>query len=604
MDSVSDPFVDHTVVKKSAQVGWTEIINNIVGYFIDQDAAPMLVLQPTLAMGEAWSKDRLSPMIRDTACLTSKVGDSKSRDSGSTILHKKFAGGHLTVAGANSPASLASRPIRVVLADEIDRYPISAGSEGDPLGLAHKRANNFWNRRKLSGSTPTTAGISRIDAAWELSDKRHFYVPCPACSEMQVLRWEQVKWDKGDDGAHLYQTAYYLCGECGHPWDDAERWAAVRLGEWRATAPFHGVAGFHIWEAYSPWVKLAETVKAFLDARKNPEQLRVWVNTALGETFAERGEAPEWQRLYDRREATMQIGTPPAWAGLLIASCDVQRGGGGRIEMDVWAFGPGRRRAFVEHIEVDGSIADKNTWAKLDAAIAREWISEDGRALRLARCGIDSGDGENTMQVYAWARRHPGFVMALKGRETLAAAQAIAGPTWVDLSIGGKKLKRGVRLWTVGTSMLKMELYGQLSLEKPVDGEEYPEGYIFLPDGTTDEWIKQLVAEELRMVKLRTGGFRREWVNTRGRNEALDNAVYARAITYALGIDRWSDDKWSELRDEAERHTAETKATKKAAEGSADTSPPPAGKPDDGQWGSRGGGSNWIAGAGDGGHWL
>jgi phage terminase large subunit GpA-like protein len=164
---------------KSAQVGWTEIINNIVGFYIDQDPAPLLVLQPTLAMGEAWSKDRLAPMIRDSACLTSKIADSRARDSGNTILHKKFAGGHLTIAGANSPASLASRPIRVVLADEIDRYPASAGIEGDPLALSHKRANNFWNRRKLSGSTPTVAGISRIEAAWELSDKRRFYVPAP-----------------------------------------------------------------------------------------------------------------------------------------------------------------------------------------------------------------------------------------------------------------------------------------------------------------------------------------------------------------------------------------------------------------------------------------
>ena len=596
MDSVSDPFVDHTVVMKSAQVGWTEIINNIVGYFIDQDAAPMLVLQPTLAMGEAWSKDRLSPMIRDTACLTSKVADSKARDSGNTILHKKFAGGHLTIAGANSPASLASRPIRVVLADEIDRYPASAGAEGDPLGLAHKRANNFWNRRKLSGSTPTIAGTSRIESAWELSDKRRFYVPCPSCGEKQVLQWSNVKWDKGPNGEHLHETAYYLCPECGHPWDDAERWGAVRLGEWRATAAFSGIAGFHVWEAYSPWVKLSETVKAFIDALKNSEQLKVWVNTALGETYAERGEAPEWQRLYDRREAAMRIGTPPKWAGLLIGSCDVQRGAGGRIEMDVWAFGPNRRRAFVEHVEVNGSLADDATWSVLDKVVAREWISADGRPMRLARVGIDSGDGENTMQVYAWARRHPGFVMALKGRDTLAASQAIAGPKWVDVTMGGRKLKKGVRLWTVGTSMLKLELYGQLSLERPVEGEPYPDGYVYLPDGTTDEWIKQLVSEELRMVRLRSGGFRREWVKTRDRNEALDNAVYARAITYALGIDRWTDRQWSKLRDIEDANRAE-KVPEPEPERKAEPEPV---RRD--TW--RGGESDWISGGGDTGGWL
>lgn len=148
------------------------------------------------------------------------------------------------------------------------------------------------------------------------------------------------------------------------------------------------------------------------------------------------------------------------------------------------------------------------------------------------------------MEVYRWARQHPGFVMAVKGRESIAAQQAIGSPNWQDVTVNGKKLKRGVRLWNIGTSMLKMELYGQLGLEKPVDGEEYPDGYIYIPDGTGDEWIKQLVAEELRFVKLRNGGVRREWHKTRDRNEALDNAIYVRAIAISLGVDRWTPKQW------------------------------------------------------------
>lgn len=574
MDAGADPLVDEVIVIKSAQIGWTEIVNNLVGYYIDQDPSPILVLQPTLEMAEAWSKDRLAPMVRDSPCLAAKISDAKSRDSGNTVLHKKFAGGQLTIAGANSPASLASRPIRIVIADELGRYNASAGTEGDPLALAYKRTNNFWNRRKFAGSTPGIAGICRVEAKWELSDKRRFFVPCPHCGRAQVLRWDRVQWDKSKSGEHRPETARYACEECGVLWDDGERGQAVGRGEWRATALFTGIAGFHIWEAYSPWVKLADTVKAFLEARKNPETHKVWVNTALGETWAEKGEAPDWQRLYERREKDLRIGEPPAWAGLLVGAADVQRGGGGRIDLDVWAFGPGRRRAFVERIEVHGSIADRATWDKLDREVAREWETADGRRLRLARCGIDSGDGENTMHVYAWARRHPGFAMALKGRHSLAASQAIAGPTWVDMTVGGRKLKRGARLWTVGTSMLKLELYGDLQLDRPVDGEEHPDGFVFLPDGMDDELIKQIVAEQLVAKKMRTGMIRREWEKLRDRNEALDCAIYARAIAISLGVDRWSPRQWARLVDMTVDAATPTAEPSKPAPPAPETKPP------------------------------
>jgi phage terminase large subunit GpA-like protein len=269
MDSIADPLVSEVVVIKSAQVGWTEILNNAVGYYVSQDPAPILVVQPSVEMAEAWSKDRLAPMLRDSPSLRNAVSDAKSRTSGNTLLHKTFPGGHLTVSGANSAASLASRPIRIVLFDEVDRYPASAGTEGDPVTLGKKRSTTFWNRKTLLGSTPTIAGKSRIEAAYETSDKRRYWVPCPHCDEFQVLKWSAVKWD-GNDPA----TALMHCVGCGVGWTDAERYAAVRKGEWRAEEEFRGIAGFHISELYSPWVKLSETVLAFLAAKGKPEMLK------------------------------------------------------------------------------------------------------------------------------------------------------------------------------------------------------------------------------------------------------------------------------------------------------------------------------------------
>lgn len=192
MNSLSDPLTERVVVMTAAQVGKTEILLNTIGYFIDQDPSPILVLNPTIDMSEAFSKDRLAPMIRDTPCLASKIQDSRKRGSENTIRHKKFFGGHITLAGSNSPASLASRPIRILLCDEIDRYPLSAGEEGDPLSLAIKRTQNFWNRRILLVSTPTLLITSRILKDFNLSTQEEWCVPCPSCGEYQPFEWARI----------------------------------------------------------------------------------------------------------------------------------------------------------------------------------------------------------------------------------------------------------------------------------------------------------------------------------------------------------------------------------------------------------------------------
>ncbi len=192
MDVATDPRVKNVVFMSSAQVGKTEILNNVCGYFIDQNPKPILFLQPTLEMAEAWSKDRFNPMVRDTEVLSNRVGDSRLKSSGNTLLHKIFPGGHITIAGANSPSSLASRPIARVFCDEVDRYPLSAGAEGDPVSLARKRTTTFYDAQTWEVSTPTIKGVSRIEARYEESDKRKYYVPCPDCNKKQVLKWSNV----------------------------------------------------------------------------------------------------------------------------------------------------------------------------------------------------------------------------------------------------------------------------------------------------------------------------------------------------------------------------------------------------------------------------
>ena len=341
MDAFSAPEVERIVVMSSAQVGKTEILNNIVGYFIDQDPSTILNLQPTLEMAQTWSKDRLAPMVRDNECLAKKVRSSKSKDSDNTILHKLFPGGHITMVGANSPAGLASRPIRIVLCDEVDRYPLSAGAEGDPVNLAIKRTTTYWNKKIGLFSTPTIKGISRIEKAFLESDQRYYFVPCPHCGVYQRLRWGQVKYSKDN-----VKEAFYECEHCGGHLSDSDRYRAIAKGYWEAQTEFKGVAGFHLNELYSPWRKISDIVKDFLEAKDKPDTLKTWVNTSLGETWEEAGEALDPDSLEARTEDYKKI---PKGGVVLTAGVDTQDD---RLEVEITAWGKGEESWLVDYLRL------------------------------------------------------------------------------------------------------------------------------------------------------------------------------------------------------------------------------------------------------------
>jgi phage terminase large subunit GpA-like protein len=547
MDAISDPAAETVVIMSSSQIGKSESILNMVGYHIDHDPAPIMVVMPTERDAETWSKDRFSPMARDTPCLQGKIADPRSRDGNNKILHKRFPGGHLTIVGANAPSGLASRPIRLLLCDEVDRYPFSAGAEGDPVNLAKKRTVTFWNRKIVLVSTPTNKGASRIEAAFEESDQRRYWVPCPACDAEQLLTWGQVKWDKDENGGHRPETARYHCADCDVAWKDETRWAAISKGRWIADAPFNGTAGFHLNEIYSPWVRLEAMAKAFLSARAGgDETMKTFINTSLGETWMESGEAPDWQRLQGLKE-DWRAGTVPAGGLFLTAGADVQKD---RIEVDVWAWGKGLQSWLIDHIVIDGGPGDPACWQKLSDLLGRTWVHASGTPMTIARLAIDTG--YETAAVYAWARQVGfGQVAPIKGLEGFNRASPVTGPTFVDATIGGKRLRRGARLWTIATSTFKAETYRFLRLDpletSPADVETFPPGFLHLPGWVDAEWLKQLTAEQLVTVKNKRGFAKLEWQKLRERNEALDCRVYARAAAWILGADRWSDARWEEL---------------------------------------------------------
>jgi len=516
MDAFCEPRTHTIVMMLSSQVGKTEILNNVLAYYIDQDPAPILLLQPSIEMAEAWSKDRFSPMLRDTVKLHGKVKEPRTRDSSNTVRHKSFPGGHITVAGSNSPASLASRPIRIVLCDEVDRYPVSAGTEGDPVALAHKRSTTFWNRKLGLCSTPTIKGRSRIEAAFAESDQRRFWVPCPHCGAYQLLVWHQVKWSDDDP-----DTAAYACVECGVLWTDAERWRSVNRGEWRAGAEFRGTAGFHLNELYSPWVKLRNTVAGFLSAKKFPDLLQVWTNTALAEAWEETGETVEPSSLMSRVESFGPHDIPDE-ALALFCGVDTQDN---RLEAQVIAWGHLEEVWVVEYRIFYGDPAQMTVWEDLD-----EWLKElrttaSGRAMRIYATCVDS-QGHHSAQVYRFCRERRGRrIYATKG----AGGPRPVWPKRQSMTKGRDSVA------IIGVDTAKEAIYTRLGIKQNEEGPT--PGYIhFSFDLDGESYFNQLTAESA-VTRFREGRPYRVWVVKKGRrNEVLDTFVQCMAARHSVAV--------------------------------------------------------------------
>lgn len=509
MDAVGDPEVEEIAFMKSAQVGATEFLLNVIGYFIDQEPCPILLTQPTLQMGQAFSKDRVASMIRDTPALRGRVHDAKSRESGNTMMHKVFPGGHLTIAGANSPASLASRPVRAYLGDEVDRYPASAGTEGDPVSLGKKRTQTFWNSLTLLTSTPTIKGASRIEAAYEDSDQRKFYVPCPHCGHMQHLEWSNVDWEGRDP-----LEAMYRCEECAGLWSEIERKHAVKRGEWRATEAFNGRAGFHLNELYSPWSTLADIVKEFLEARKDPERLKTWTNTVLGETWEVKGEEIEHGALYARRE--YYAAPVPQGAVVLTAAIDVQDD---RLEVGVEGWGPGEENWKIDYRVFYGDPALPELWRRMRDFLDTRYEHESGNKLGIASAVVDSG-GHYTEEVYK-------FVKPLESRRVYAIKGKESDGTFVNVPSRNNNQK--VLLFTLGVDTGKEVIAARLQVLEP------GAGYHHFPMGDTfDETYFQGLTSEMCVTEKVRGVSKRVWKKKRPRNEPWDIAVYNLACMYIL----------------------------------------------------------------------
>jgi phage terminase large subunit GpA-like protein len=512
IDSFADPKIETIVMCMSAQVGKSLAADVVVGYVIKCAPGPMLHVSPSAAKSEDYVRDRLDPLIAASPGLRNIIGGGR-KGGGDSLTHKLFAGGSLNFASSFMADSLAARAIRFLVLDEIDRFAISAGTEGDPVALAIKRTRTFANRKIVLVSTPTSRIGSRIASWYERGDKRRWFVPCPECKHFDHISFERLIWKTGDAaGARL------VCMECGHHANEVERRKMIELGEWRATAVGEsGVASYHINELASPFSSLQSVAKQSDDA-VTPEQKRTFHNVCLGETF---DSSTEIELNASELQARAEPISEPYDQHIEAITCgvDVQ---GNRLEATYLALHRNKTASVLNHIVLNGDTSAPQVWADLDEALGATFALRDGRRLPISATGIDSGFSTDQVVSFVLSqRRKSRRVYAIKG---------VAGFDRPAIK-EGSKIKGNMRVMLIGVDGLKLSIAKRLAMV------ELGPGYIRLPDHVDSEYFEQLAAEELRVKQVR-GFARYEFFKTAARNEALDALVYAVAMTTLPNIVR------------------------------------------------------------------
>lgn len=517
---------ERVVFMKGSQIGATEAGQNWVGFSIDIAPGPILFVRPSRVEAQNYSKQRIAPMIRLSPRLGELVSAETSRASGNTILIKEFRSGYLAMVGANSPASLASMPARYLFADEIDRWPGSLRGEGDPLSIARRALATFVGvRKEFLCSTPTVKGFSRIEREFKRSDQRYYFLPCPKCRHDAPIFWQEARAPKALRDSRPFVVSWpkdkpaearLRCGKCGRLLGDEFRTQMLAGGGWNATAK-SDVRGFHLSALYAPvglGYSIGQLAEQFIAATKEGrDELQPFVNTKLGETWEEPGDAIETEPLLRRLE--VYDAEVPMGAMLLTAGVDVQDD---RLEIEVVGWGRKDESWSIDCQIFHGEPDAPEVWRELDDYLDRTFEHESGAKLRIGTTFIDSGAFTQNVYEFCFPRRIRG-VYACKGQGSSDRSRRkndipIATPSKKTFG----KHKRPLRLWIIGTDEAKRVFYGRLRRQTPGPGYcHFPRLEIY-----DEEFFKQLTAEKRVPVE---GGY--VWAPIRKRNEKLDCRVYA-----------------------------------------------------------------------------
>ncbi len=538
-ESFTDPEVQVTVLWWASRLGKTEMLNNLDGYIIDVDPSGILRVYPTLDSAKKWSKEFFTPMVNATPRLQGLIRESKSRDSGNTILSKTFPGGKISAIGANSPSGFRQIQARVVECDEIDA--MENGAEGDPVALAFKRADNYSDSIQVLSSTSTIKGFSRIEKKYEESDQRKWFCRCPECKKDQVLDFDQVRFPGRpvfdlNPQAHKDECepekAVYVCVHCQIEWSDHQRVEIVKAGEWRATAPFKGVRGYWLNGMNTTFppkkgfkTKLHQMAQEYIEAKLGGEDtMQVWFNTFAAESYEPADSTIPLDPLYKRREEYTSELLPPKII-VLVAGIDVQSD---RIEAEVSGFGEAEEWWGVECIRILGNPSTPEPWRVLSEKLCRVYTHPVYGPMRIKIAFIDSGFLQPTVfrVVRSWEERRtkePGH----KEDPLLFAVKGTPGESPIAPRMHKRTNAARAAVCNIGVDAAKDEIHARLKLVFP--GPKF----LHFPMAYELEWFQQLLAEK-PYYELRKGKVYKTWKKTNkgDRNEALDIRVYSLAAFF------------------------------------------------------------------------
>lgn len=534
MNAFTEPGIHRVVVKSSSQIGKSDMMNNVIGRFAHLDPCAIMMIQPTIDMAQDYSKTRIAPMIRDTKVLNNLFYDVKSRDANNTILSKVFPGGRFIMCGANSPAGLASRPIRILLADEVDRFPDSAGTEGDPVDLAAKRMTTFWNSCMGLFSTPTNEGASRIDEEYLAGTQEEWQHKCPNCGEYHLLRhidmtvdYKEIKTPSGKKTV-IVNDVKWRCPHCGFSFSEKEmKQTPQKYISRNADALKNGIRSFFVNGFTSPWMTWSRIMREWLEAKGDPEREKVIMNTVFGESYKQKGAFEDEQIFLRRRES---YGAElPNGVLLLTAAIDTQDN---RLEYEVVGWGKEEECWGIRKGIVLGAPNQARTWKEIDNILDKTYHFADGKGLKVVRTFIDSG-GHYTSDVYNYCQKNfHKQRFAIKGR---------GGPGIPLIYKIAKANNAKAPLILLGVDDGKQQIMDRLSIDSP--GPLYfhfpqDEGIKELSNrGYDDLYFKGIISEHKKVYK-RNGVLREVWETTKNvRNEPLDLRNYNLACMKSLKPD-------------------------------------------------------------------
>nr|WP_325300195.1 phage terminase large subunit family protein [uncultured Dysosmobacter sp.] len=497
---------------KCTQVGGTEAMQNMIGYIVQQDPSPTMIVYPTEEIAKSVSENRLEPMVKLSRTLKNLYNEGES-----SRLELQFDGMYLSLAGSNSPSNLASKAIRFLMLDEVDKYPGASRKEADPISLARERTKTFRNRKIYLTSTPTLR-TGHIWKALEGADvEKHYFVPCPHCGEYIELRWKQIKFPDGEDmsNADRADMAVYVCQECGSIITDQHKDQMLRFGEWRPVRQATGRnrrVGYWINTLYSPFVRFSEIVKEFLDSKDDPEKLQNFVNSWLAEPWEDTKLKTDADTVLERQTDVPEF-TVPSWARMLTAGVDVQET---TLYWTIRAWGNFITSQNIAH-------GQALSFQDIEQVMNLQYQREDGEQFVVSLCLIDSGyDADST---YDFCASNSDWAMPVKGA---------SNPMMSHFKLS-KINKPDSRAYGMNLVLVDGDKYKDMIAARMK--KENGRGAWMVYDGCDREYAEQVTAEHKVNEKSGSRTVQR-WRQKKSHadNHYLDAEVYAMGAADILGV--------------------------------------------------------------------